>query len=314
MSVSLDTHTMAPKLFVHSLRPQWGVGLLTATEPNRVRLQFEDGENRAFAKGYVQLLEPVDRTDPELDVERTLEKLMRAVGVSEVRQRMMKRGAGTTEAVPLDDQIRRFKEAYPKGFMDPKWIVESRGDGAKRRVKRHRTPSITDAQRILGRDRMKKLRDEGRSTALWDGIVAILRKSDLVSMKNDVRPAENMSAGDQVEAVRRLYDLLYEDGPMQPKYDQWIASLKIDGKSPSWGLATAIPALVQPDRHMPVRVAKARKQAKWMAPKLKVGREPVGRVYGSLVTMALAVKTSLEREGLKPRDLIDVADFINATC
>ena len=92
-----------------------------------------------------------------------------------------------------------------------------------------------------------------------------------------------------------------------------IASLTFGDTAPSWALATTVPALVLPDRHFAVRPAKVRQQAKWMAPQLKVGRSPLGKSYQAIVTMALAVKNSLELEGLAPADLVDVADFMAVT-
>ncbi len=313
MSTAIDTHTMSPRLFVHTLRPEWGMGLVTAEEPERLRLQFEDGENRTFAREYFSLLEPAE-TEADPDTERVLEKLMRAVGVSRVRARIMKRGASSDDRpVQLDDQIARFKESYPKGFEDRKWLTDSRGAGAKRRLKRLRDPSIEDARRIFARDRMKGLRDEGKSGVLWNGFIEVLKKTDFATMKTDVKPLSDVGAAEQAVAMRRLYDLLYTEGSMTSQFNHWLASITFGGNTPSWALATTVPALVQPDRHFAVKPTKVRAQAKWMAPKLKVGRSPIGQTYQEIVTMALAVKTSLELEELKPTDLVDVADFMSET-
>lgn len=313
MSTAIDTHTMSPRLFVHTLRPEWGLGIVTADEPERVRLQFEDGENRTFARDYLGLLEPAE-PDADPETERVLEKLMRAVGVSRVRARIMKRGASSEDRpVQLDDQIAAFKEKYPQGFGDPAWLSSSRGVGAKRRLKRLRDPSIADARRIFARDRMKALRDEGKSGVLWNGFIEVLKKTDFASMKTDVKPLSDVGAAEQAVAMRRLYDLLYVEGSMTSQFNHWLASLTFQGNAPSWALATAVPALVQPDRHFAVKPTKVRKQAKWMAPKLKIGRSPIGQTYQEIVTMGLAVKTSLELEGLEPADLVDVVDFMSET-
>jgi hypothetical protein len=312
LSTAIDTHTMTPRLFTHTLRPEWGMGLVVADEPERLRLQWEDGENRTFARDYLGLLENVEPEADDTETERVLEKLMRAVGVSRVRARIMKRGA-TDRPMQLDEQIAAFKEQYPKGFSDPAWLSASRGVGAKRQLKRHRDPSIADARRIFARDRMKSLRDEGKSGVLWNGFIEVLKKTDLATMKTDVKPLSDVGAAEQAVAMRRLYDLLYVDGSMTSQFNHWLASITFGDNTPSWALATTVPALVQPDRHFSVRPTKVRQQAKWMAPKLKVGRSPIGQTYQEIVTMALAVKTSLELEEVEPADLVDVADFMADT-
>jgi hypothetical protein len=314
MTANIDTHTMAPKLYVHTLRPEWGVGLITSDEPERMRLQFEDGENRTFARGYFKLLEPADAEETDSDLERVLEKLMRAVGVSEARAKIMTRGASSeSRPMQLDDQITKFKAEYENGFEDAKWKSDVRGEGAKRRMKRFRDPALADAARIFAKDRMKRLRDEGHSGQLWEGLLSLLKKTDLVTLKTDVKPLENMAPADQAIAVRRLYDLLYGDGSLTSRFNHWVAALSFGDFKPSWALATAIPALVRPDQFLAVKPTTVRRQAKWMAPNLKVGRDPIGRTYRELITMAFAVKTSLELEEQHPRDLVDVADFMSVT-
>ena len=79
---------------------------------------------------------------------------------------------------------------------------------------------------------------------------------------------------------------------------------------PTWGLATSLPALLDPQKHVCVRTSVFRAQASTIMPTLSVDPEADLAVYEALQKMVLDLRKRLEKEGLEPRDLFDVRNFI----
>ena len=56
-----DPNSSMPTLFRHMKRESWGLGILQSVMDDRIQMQFQDGRNRSFKKGYYPLLDAVDR-------------------------------------------------------------------------------------------------------------------------------------------------------------------------------------------------------------------------------------------------------------
>lgn len=301
-----------PVFYRHTKRPEWGLGILASEDDVHTKFQFEDGQLRTFANEYVKLLQPV--AAPK-DAEALVEELSRGLETTINRDVMARtQPSAVKNLVSLDDQITAFLEAYPQGFADPAWRADVRGTDAKKRLKAHRDPAVEQAQRILSQDRMDELIGAGNSGTLWDGMLEIMRKTDLVTPKEDVEPmVAGFGAAARNRVVAALRDMLYGEDSLVPRFDRWVSALAEGRKIPSWQAATTLLGLVDPKHHCVIRHVMFRRQSKWMAPNLDMTKNPCGRAYRDVLEMARAVETSLTRKELEPRDLMDVYDFIKFT-
>lgn len=302
MAASQPTSVQQPiPLYRHTACADWGHAILAWERGPRRAYQFEDGKLRTFRKGYYDRLREVDA--PADEAARIIAALELALG----RTTRTAAAADGGATVSLDDQLRVLRMQYPDGFGDAKWLRDVRGQGAPRRLKRHRDPAIAEARRRLSKDAF----DDAAS--VHGAAVELLSATNLVTAR-------------QLELLKRLPDkrhaafadalgeLLYGDSPGELRFERYVAMLSLaSAKGPSWELVTALPALVQPDRHLCVRAATVRKQAAWMAPRLTWTRTPNATVYGRVLALAARVAEELSDAGLQPADLMDIHDFMVST-
>ncbi len=127
MALPADELTF-PTLFAHSLRKDWGVGVLAGEKDGKRRYLFENGEERTLASGFDQLMKRVER--PTSDQQLAFARLQ---GVLAGRAKSGGEG-GKPAAFVLSGQLAKLRETYPAGFSDPNWIEDVRG-GANGRLR-----------------------------------------------------------------------------------------------------------------------------------------------------------------------------------
>ncbi len=306
--LSHDPSNDAPQLFVHSLRPQWGAGLLTRERRHRRTLQFEDGRVRKFKEGFYHLLEPME--EGEAATATLAEALERKFLDSMADEQEMEKESGTP-LMSLPDQVRVFRHRFPDGFQDPEYInlVREAEDGKPR--KRLRDPAIARARKLLAEDRLRGFMEEGEPKKVLTACLKVLRKTNLVSPSKVVQPLSKMPDKHIERFATALIDLLYGEGDQRPRFREWVLALDGGGKvRVTWPMATALPALVHPEREVAVRWRVFRAQAHEVSPGLFVRRVPTPAGYEQARAIARATWEQLKEEGLEPRDLLDVREFI----
>jgi hypothetical protein len=240
-------------------------------------------------------------------------QLERKLGMSAALRQAASLTASDAPAMSFDDQLRVFAIEYPGGFQDPAWIRNKRGEGERRRLKRHRDGAIREAQRSLSPSRITELLREERFGEILDDAVAVLDSTDLVTRKQ-VQLIARLGPLPERALAGALGDLLYGHEPYELRFERFVASLALsrDG-APSWQLATALPALVRPSEQVCVRPVPMRKQALSMAPDVVYTSTPNATVYLQFAEMVGRVGEELEAARLSPRDFLDVHDFIAET-
>ena len=214
--------------------------------------------------------------------------------------------------MPWSDQIIIFGKLYPEGFADPKWTLDCRGEGAKRRLKRHRAPVLLDAERILTEERLGATESPEDQAALIEDIRAMLSGTDLVG----ARYVEDLGRlGDRSGAyVDSLRETLYGARQFAGRFGQWLDVHKAWlGSKLSWRAATVLPALVFPDEHVCIHKTAFLAQAGELAPAAGYSKTPTLPGYSAMQNLVQEVGARLRGEGLEPRDLMDVRDFIEVT-
>jgi hypothetical protein len=291
-------------LFTHKLRADWGVCVLAGEADGKRRYLFEDGEERRLVGEFDQMMDKVDSPDAN----------QQAVYLR-LKAQLATRGCDAAQPARCEagflEQLARLRLTYPAGFQDPKWISETRGDGAELRVPRHRQAMIQDAQARLARDTVASLAKHQHFGELWAEVVAVLRETDLV-------PAAHLTSTQSADAQRTLAlalcELLHGKRVFGTRFDKYVFALRTAfGQAPSWELSTAVCSLVHPTEHVCVEPMLFGRQLKVTPSRRSIPSLPNGAGYANCLSIARQVAKRLTEQGEVPRDLLEVRDFMAFT-
>lgn len=296
-----DPDAEVPTLLQHSLREEWGLGIITKREDDRVYLQFQDGFPRAFKKGYYHLFEAVDR---RLDI---------TLGIIDALQEMLggtKKKSRRVRTVTLDEQVGYFGQIYDNGFAGEDYLHKHRGDGRKKPLKRHRDGLIDLAKENLGKAKLQRALAAGDPRSVFEAAGEVVACTDLIKLK-ERKLFLAMSPKEHAGFANALFALLHSRASFVSRFDELVAVLERGmGKAPSWELATLFMAALRPDKHTVVRMNTHSRQAEYMAPGLRLTDRPMGIFYERLLQMSTTVKDALEEAGYEPHDYFDVFEFM----
>lgn len=299
MTTSLDNPGF-PSLFAHVTRKDWGVGILAGESNGKRRYLFEDGEERTLADGFYQMMRRVD--EPDAVQQAAYTRLRSALAA---RNKSADKGVGSS----FSEQLVRFHDTYPAGFSDAEWIAAARGEGAERRLPRHRQPLIDDAKAQLSMKALDTLISKQQFAQVWELLTALIEQTDLV-------PAAQLKLKAGSEDLERalavaIRELLYGTGPYEQRFDRYLAAfVNAFGHHPRWELASVVSALVHPRDHVCIEPTTFRKQLKLSGFKKSAATQPSSAAYASFLGGARLVANKLAENGEVPRDLLDVRDFI----
>jgi hypothetical protein len=306
VSSTIDTET-GGDLYRHTKRPEWGLAILAWDRGHTRGYQFEDGRFRKIKKGFYKLLEPVDEFDESGEIIRS--SLAEAVLQPD-------RNANRPLKEPVcafEEQIGLFLQLYPKGFQDPDWIAEHRGEPGESALKRHRDPVLAETAERLSAERCEELISSGRQVELAKEIIEILAGTTLVPISY-VKQLRRFDDDEKTLYAESVAKLLHGEEHFSRRFRAHLEAMeKLLGQRPSWRAATALPAIAHPDRHVSVRRSAFARQAGSIAPAARYARKPRASSYRNYRRVAMGVKKRLIDAGHEPRDLLDVHDFIWAT-
>lgn len=293
------------RLYEHSKRKQWGFAVLAWERDGKRGYQFEDGELRVFTKEYYALLAEADC--PPDQASRLLAKLGRQSGAGKGADGK----AGKEQQLTFKEQLQVFLTEHPDGFAGKRWKDEHRGEGAPRRLKRHRDFAVAEAAELLSAEAIDGLVAAGDHAEVARRLAEVVNGSDLVT-RAQAEPL--VRATPSPELTKGVRDFLYGGGEVEARFDELCRVLLEAGrKQLSWPLVTAIAAVVRPLHHVAVRPTVLTKQAQWAQPRLRFASKPEGKAYARILAMALTVRDSLTEAGHPPKDLLDVYDFMLVT-
>lgn len=296
------------RLFTHTRRPQWGVGLLTGEGENRRSIRFQDGKLRAFRADFYHLLEEFDGSDAVI---ATVASELQATHDAQSQvERRLKQAAEQPPLMTFDEQIRVFETLFPGGFQGPTWQDEWRApiDDASAR-KRHVNPAVQLAAETLSAEALADKTGE-EVLAL---VIKVLQLTKLASPSKLVKPIAE--TGDSYESATALGNAIRELLHGEDKFEDRLRAfvMTLDGTSieaVTWPLVTLIPALAQPAVHVAVQHRPFALQARSLDPSAAVPKAPSPIGYARFQKLAHTVRDRLIQRGHAPADLIDVRGFI----
>ncbi len=260
-----------------------------------------------MANGFHELMRKVEKPSP--DQKAACVRLQRLLAARAKAQSSTPGVSGPT----FSDQLDRFRESYPAGLLDPKWVLEARGEGAVQRSPRHRAALVEEAHEQLSAAVLESLIGSQQYEQLWDLVVSVLGHTDLVPTVQLKKPksVSNERQRDLAVAVR---ELLYGKGLYQPRFDRYVAALAAySGEPARWEIATALSAVVYPTEHMCVHPMVFRLQLKAVGSRETAAARPSSAAYKRLLAVSRIIAKKLTEQGEVPRDLLDVHDFIRST-
>ncbi len=292
-----------PALYTHSVRADWGVGVLAGEKDGKRRYLFENGEERTLAREFNQLMRRVER--PSADQQVAFARLQ---GILAGRARDPDAPGAKPTGWSLRNQLAKLHESYSAGLSDPDWIAEARGGSSST----SRQAVVRDAQEQLSPSALDALLSKRDYTGIWSLVYALLGRARLVpesQLKLKAPNDETMKA--LAIAIR---ELLHGTQPYDKRFDRYVAAFETAfGAAPSWELATALSALFHPIEHVCVEPPVFKKQLKLSGAKRTVTARPTGSGYAGFLSIARLVANKLAEQGEIPRDLWDVRDFISFT-
>jgi len=296
-------------LYRHSTRKKWGLALLAWDHGEKRGYQFEDGKLRVFKKGFFELL---DKIAVDTDEKKAI--------LATLRRRLGWRENVTVKTVEpaendssFDLQVELFLNQYPKGFQDTEWAKERRGIDTTRCLKRHRDVAIVEARKLLSRARLHSLLEEGSHRAVIDAMRAVGDSTDLIA-KAKLSPLEEMGDEEAKRLAEQLFELLHGEERLEIRFERFVDTLaRSTKKQPTWQLATLFLALFDPKGQLCVKTSTIRAQAMRLGRRFTLSAMPNAPKYDQILSMIADVQRTLEEEGLAPRDLLDVYDFMETT-
>ncbi len=300
--------TLPTTVYRHQRCADWGLAAIVWEREGKRGYRFEDGRERTFKEGYYQLFEAVDLDDAK--ARKLLADIERDAVVAQAVASGMK--MPKERAATIEELITVFRGSYPDGFADPKWTKRVRGEGSRRRAKRHRGAALGDAARLLDAAVLDQMLAAEDPAGVLRNVVDVMAATDLMTAKQleALRGAEP-----RMDLARALRDHLHETDPEGIRFNRVLQLLVRAGVArPSWALLSGLRMLVDPSREICIRSSVFFTMMRTLSPRPARKVSPKGREYNRLVRMARDLRDRLREAGEVPRDMVDVYDFVWETC
>ncbi len=313
MTQAISDNPSGLAVYQHKKRREWGLAVLAWEHRDKRGYVFENGQLRVLVQDFFSMMREVEC--PSEDARALYETLRPELDAARAQVGAVTQPARRKSTSPLsfEEQIERFHALYPEGFSDPGWVEAHRGSPASRRLGAHRDAAIAEAQQELGAVMLDKRLTGNEYRAIFESMLAVLGRTDLVASA-ELKALRALEPRGQQALALMTAELLHGPGDRGARLEHFCTAFHVEfGKQPTWQLATALPALVAPEECIVVRPATFRTQAKRTVAGLSLPKFPAAAAYRRALAVAEFVRGRLGELGEKPRDLMDVYDFMLVT-
>jgi hypothetical protein len=199
---------------------------------------------------------------------------------------------------------RKFLKRFPKGFRDETYLAWERD---------YKWEAHQEWQAQLNQDEMRRLMDHSQWTE------AAARAVKIESGRSLLFSFEKMALRDAVREpdgakifVRGLYRLLYEDAPLQTRFEDWTQAVsRLPRKQTrvlTWPLVTVFGFIAQPRTHIFLKPNTTKEAARKLGLPFAYISRPNWNTYAGYLRLAADVRRLIR--DMRPRDMIDIQSFL----
>jgi hypothetical protein len=284
-----------------------GLGKVVAVEPGAVHVFFDASESRFATKLRLPMAAPLLRPT-------NAKNAWLAATSPFARDARSGRFALAQSWVPEREAIARFDEAFPDGFADPQAAPGGKGKRERARAEKWWAANAAYSE-LFGAGEGERLLADGKLAELVRRALRVERHLSALYPAPDkvalTQALEDPSGcGDYFAA---LFALLA--APAAEKRARFEDLARAVGALPratpgvGWVVATVLPAIAQPDRHVLLRPKAICDAAHRLGFDVKYDAEPNWRTYDAVLGVA---KVLLERlRSARARDFVDVESFVH---
>lgn len=303
------TPSVAPRVFEHISRKDWGRSVLLLEIPDKRTFLFEDGAERSFRPDYWHKMELSEvQTNEAVRIDRIARRNQAPAPGSSRKSKAPPKKPDIT----FEQQVAYFMALYPVGFEDEAYIKTERGEPGTKAGEKLKEAALERAEEQLLPKHLDELVDGDRADELHQLVYEFLVGTKGTIQKAEATRFKNLPAETHGVVGEALRELLYGDRSYPIRFDSYVAALDVEG-GPTWPLATLLQALVYPANHVFVKPTFMKKQALILDIDPKYDTTPNATTYEQFVQAAQKTMELLQEAGQRPRDMWDVHTFICKT-
>jgi hypothetical protein len=271
----------------HPALPEWGLGKVLAVIPDgKARVFFINAGEKILAMKHapLELVEGPEAAHPILDSPNLAE---RAKG---------KRHRSLAEA-RLD-----FLHYFPEGFSDKEYFRHERD---------YKVEAHNLIEKLLGKEPFAALIEAQDYVEISRRALQVVNKTNLIfpNEKMALKDGMKKSPGNEALFATSLFTLLYDDGPLQVRFEKFADCLE-RLEAAKWTTATYFLFLAFPEEQMFLKPTVTQNAAELVKAELNYKPELNWRTYQKLLEFSGYLRDELAKMGMPARDMIDVQSFM----
>lgn len=301
----------SPKLLAgnrvkHATRTDWGLGEVLSSEVNNeVQILFEDvGEIKKFNLGFAKFI-TVNGEEASSDY---LTALVARFREDALAPKPTNRKAVAKTSFPK--AVDNFLGIFPEGFRDPSYLTGKTGE------REYKLAANRLMMELLDKGNFHDLLKTSNFKEICIRAKSVINKTNLIHTYekiwlNNALASEN----NQKNFASGLFELLYNDGDLQFRFEKFSAML-YEINAAKWPIATYFLFIRFPDKQIFVKPQVTQNAAEVLGMSINYRPELNWLTYSQVLNLAQNLKSKLEKidnPTLRPEDMIDVQSFIWVT-
>lgn len=279
------------KYVKHMKKNEWGIGKVLSISGNKIEIDFLNCGIKLLNSKIALLEEVLDEGEIGKFKE---DKLLTSLSTKKNKKN------NSTESVSLEELIKRFQNIYPEGFYDETYLVKERNDKIKISNDFKKHFSSKNLSTILKNNDFKDICETSKKLISATKIIHSIEKTNF-------RKAISLESN-QKEFIEILYKFFYENKDLEKKEFFELKEFFSNISCNKWTIVTYFMNMIQPEKYPFLKPKVSKKAAEIFGFDLNYNMVPNWQTYGSFLNFCEKLMGDLEE--LKPRDFIDIENFI----